>query len=65
MQTINYQYLCWIENKERESNKLSLTRDTKPVEDFKGRKLLLFTSSWNINWALERNPDLNLTDIAK
>ncbi len=62
---LSYQHIRWIENEGVEFKKLSLTSDTKPVEDFKGRKLLLFTSEWNINWALERNEGLLLTDVAR
>mgnify|MGYP006874789165 CR=1 FL=1 len=55
----------WIENEEIDVKKLNLTSDTKCVEDFKNRKLLLFTSPWNVNWATEKNPDLILAEIGK
>ena len=29
----------------------------------RGRKLLLFTSAWNVNWASERNADLELSEV--
>ena len=45
--------------------KLNLTSDTKWVQDFKGNNLLIFTSEWNINWALERNEGLILEDFSK
>ena len=32
-------------------------------EDMRGRKLLLFTSAWNVNWASERNADLELSEV--
>ena len=44
---------------------LNLTSDTKRVEDFKGRKLLLFTSEWNITWALEHNEGLRLAEVGR
>ena len=31
---------------------LNLTRDTLRVEDMRGGKLLLFTSPWNVDWAV-------------
>ncbi len=64
MQNLPYQFIRWIDNEEVNVKQLNLTSDTKALEDFKDRKLLLFTSQWNINWASEKNPDLKLVDIA-
>ena len=58
-----YQYIRWIDNKDLDPKKLNLTSDTKVVQDFKGNFLLLFTNEWNINWALEKNPDLRLSEV--
>ena len=44
---------------------LNLTSDTRRVEDFKGRRLLLFTSPWNIDWALEHNEGLRLSEVGR
>ena len=38
-------------------------RDTKVVADFKGNYLLLFTSEWNIKWALDKNEGLKLSEF--
>ncbi len=65
MQTLPYQYIRWIENEEINPRALNITSDTKLLEDFKNRKLLLFTSQWNINWATEKNPELILVDVAQ
>ena len=61
-----YQYLRWIENDEEgfEPKKLILSSDTKIVQDFRDRKLLLFTSGWNITWATDKNPGLRLADFS-
>ncbi len=61
-----YQYLRWIENDEEgfDPKKLLLSSDTKIVQDFQGRQLLLFTSSWNINWATDKNPGLRLAEFS-
>ncbi len=61
-----YQFLRWIENDEEDFDpkKLVLSSDTKLVEDFRGRQLLLFTSAWNITWATDKNPKLRLADFA-
>ena len=29
----------------------------------RGNKLLLFINQWNVNWALERNPKLKLSEF--
>ena len=42
---------------------LNLTSDTKWVQDFKGNNLLLFTSPWCINWALQKNEGLQLREF--
>ena len=67
MDTLPYELIRWVENDEEDFDlrKLSLTRDTKIVEDLKGRKLLLFASDWNINWALEKNPALRLAEFSR
>ncbi len=65
IQTLPYQHIRWIENEDINVKSLNLTSDTKCVEDFKQRKLLLFTSPWNVNWAVEKNPQLILAEIGK
>ena len=60
-----YQFIRWIKNTDIDIKKLNLTSDTKWVQDFKGNNLLVFTSEWNINWALERNEGLILEDFSK
>ena len=62
---LSYTDIRWIENdpKEIDIPGLNLTRDTLRAEDMRGRKLLLFTSPWNVNWAAEHNPDLKLSEV--
>ena len=60
-----YQYIRWIRNTDIDVKSLNLTSDTKWVQDFKGNNILIFTSEWNINWALERNEGLVLEDFNK
>ena len=62
---LSYQFIRWIKNKDLDIKKLNLTSDTKWVQDFKGNNLLIFTSEWNINWALEKNEGLILEDFSK
>ena len=58
-------YTSWIENPEIDVKKLNLTSDTKVVQDFHGHLLLLFSNTWNINWALEKNKDLQLVEFGR
>ncbi|NLZ45247.1 MAG: peptide chain release factor 3 [Clostridiales bacterium] len=58
-----FSYIRWIENKDIDPKELKISSDTKLVEDFSGNYLLLFTSEWNIRWALERNEGLILSEF--
>lgn len=67
-EALPYEHLRWIENIDVQTfdyNKLTLTSDTKVVQDMKDNYLLLFTSPWNINWAIERNENLQLTEFSQ
>lgn len=63
MESLPYQFIRWIENEELDPKKLSLSSDTKIVQDFKGNFLLLFTNNWSIHWALEHNEGLQLSEF--
>ena len=65
MQNLPYQYIRWIENEDINVKALNLTSDTRRIQDLHERKLLLFTNSWNITWATEHNPDLQLSEFGK
>ena len=58
-----YSYIRWIVDKERDPKSMTLTSDTKWVQDLKGNNLLIFASEWNIQWALERNEGLELAEF--
>ncbi len=63
METLPYQFIRWIGNAVIDPKKLDLASDTKRIQDLKGNYLLLFTSQWSINWALEHNKDLVLEEF--
>ncbi|WMJ80580.1 peptide chain release factor 3 [Clostridium sp. MB40-C1] len=65
MERLPFKNIRWIEKTEIKPEKLNLTSDTKAVTDLKDNSLLLFTSDWGINWALEHNKGLVLSDIGK
>ena len=58
-----YGYIRWIASRDADPKTMTLTSDTKWVQDLKGNNLLLFASEWNIQWALERNEGLLLTEF--
>ena len=64
-ENLSYQYIRWIGGNVEKPSALTISGDTKLVQDFKDRYLLLFTSEWNIRWALERNEGLELMDFSK
>ena len=65
METLPYSYIRWIDNEDVDLKKLSLTSDTKKVEDMRGRKLLLFAGEWSIRWAQEHNEGLQLSEFSR
>ncbi|MCF0112192.1 MAG: peptide chain release factor 3, partial [Erysipelotrichaceae bacterium] len=60
---LSYQLLRWIQNDDIDPDKLKLSLDSKLLQDFKGNYLILFDNQWNIKGALDRNPDLILTEF--
>ena len=62
---MNYSQIRWIENENLDPKTLRLSHDTKWVQDFRGKNLLIFTSEWAIRWVLEDNPELRLTEFSK
>ncbi|MEE1075808.1 MAG: peptide chain release factor 3 [Acutalibacteraceae bacterium] len=65
MNTLPYQYIRWIANEDIDPKKLDLASDTKRIQDLKDNNLLLFTSEWSINWALEHNKGLILQEFSE
>lgn len=62
---LGYSYIRWIDNSPCEPKDLKISSDTKLVIDMKDKPLLLFTSEWNIRWALERNEGLVLSEFSR
>ena len=62
---LSYQHIRWIENEGINPARLNITSDTKWVQDFRGKNLLIFTSEWNIRWALEKNEGLELSEFSR
>lgn len=62
-ESLPHQYIRWIENKDLDISRLSLTSDTKKIQDIRQNFLLLFVNSWSIQWALDHNKDLKLSEF--
>ena len=58
-----YEVVRWVDNDDLDIRSLNLTSDTKWVQDFRGNNLLLFTSEWCVNWALQKNEGLVLREF--
>ena len=58
--TLPYELIRWVSGHHASISELNLTSDTRWVQDFKGNDLLLFTSEWCVDWALQKNPGLEL-----
>lgn len=63
LENLPYEYIRWIVNDNLDPKTLDLASDTKRIQDLKGNHLLLFTSYWSINWALEHNKGLELREF--
>ena len=57
------EYIRWIVNEDLDPKTLDLASDTKRIQDLKGNHLLLFTSYWSIDWALDHNKGLELREF--
>lgn len=62
---IPYNFIRWIEKSDIKIDDLNLTSDTKKAEDLKGRNILIFQNTWGIQWAIDKNPSIILSDIGK
>ena len=65
IERLPFRYIRWIENEDFDMDSLNITSDTKKVTDLKERKLLIFQNEWGINWALEHNKGIVLSDVGK
>lgn len=58
--SLPYELIRWVTGDHGPISSLNLTSDTRWVQDFRGNDLLLFTSAWCVDWALKKNPGLEL-----
>ena len=66
LETLPYEHIRWIANKEEvKVDKIIGTSDMKKDTDLKGNPLLLFVNSWSVGMTEDRNPGLILTEFSK
>ena len=65
LESLPYEHIRWIENKDVDVSALSVTSDTKKIKDLKENPLLIFIHPWSINTVLERNDGLQLSEFGR
>ena len=66
MEGLPYEQLRFIVKAPVEDLKdLNLSGDVELLEDYRGRSLLVFASSWSIDYTIKRNPGLELSETAE
>ena len=64
MEQLPYEHIRWITS-DTDIDSLSLTSDTKKVQDLRGNPLLIFQHPWSIQTALDRNEGLVLEEFSR
>ena len=62
---LSYSYIRWIDETPKKPDELNLASDTRWVQDFQGRDLLLFNNEWSIRWAEQKNEGLKLSEFSR
>ena len=65
MDSLPYEYVRWIDQCPCPLDELIIGdgQDVKIVEDYHGGKLMLFSAPWSINWVLDKNKGLVLSEF--
>ncbi len=62
MEGLPYEVLRFIQSSPCDEKDLSLSSDAELLEDYRGHKLLVFSSFWAIDFTIRRNPGLVLSE---
>ncbi len=62
MEGLPYEVLRFIRKSPCDENELYLSSDCELLEDYRGHKLLVFSSPWAVDFILRRNPGLELSE---
>jgi len=63
MQSLPHHYARWIKNPEIDPRKLTLPSSAMMTEDTDGNYVLLFENEWGIDWTIDKNKGLELSDL--
>ncbi|MDD3243334.1 MAG: peptide chain release factor 3 [Eubacteriales bacterium] len=64
MESLPYRYVRWVTDYQGELERIAVTSSTLHAADAAGRPVLLFSNDWSIQWALDNNKGLALSDTA-
>lgn len=64
MERLPYKYIRWVEMKDFDASKFSITMDTMIVEDEFENPVLLFQNEWSVNMVKDRNKEAILNEIS-
>ncbi len=62
MEGLPYEVLRFISKSPCDEKELNLSSDAELLEDYRGHKLLVFSSFWAIDFTIRRNPGLELSE---
>lgn len=65
LESLPYEHIRWIENKDIDLDSLTGTSDMKKIKDLKGNPLLLFVNAWSVGMTLDRNKGLELSEFGR
>ena len=65
LETLPYEHIRWIVNRDIDPMKITGTTDMKRIRDLKGNPLLLFINPWSVGMVLDRNEGLELENFSK
>ena len=60
---IPHEHIRRVLNPDFNAEDYNLATDTRWVQDVRGKNYLIFPGEWTINWALERNENLQLQEF--
>ncbi len=64
-QDIPHEQIRRVGNADFNVSSYNLAGDTRWVKDVRGNDLLIFNGQWTVQWALDKNPDLILTEFSQ
>ena len=65
LETLPYEHIRWIVNRDIDPMKITGTTDMKRIRDLKGNPLLLFINPWSVGMVLDRNEGLVLENFSR